>query len=77
MQGTVALWSNLSCIRSGDPRFESRRETEIFFILSNRREEKKLRKMMPRISSRPESDRDRKQKRSHGFSTNVINLTNV
>ena len=29
-----------------------------FFILSNRREE--LRKMMPRISSRPESDRDRK-----------------
>ena len=24
-QGTMALWSNSSCIRSGDPRFESRR----------------------------------------------------
>ena len=47
----------------GDPRFESRRETEKFFILSNRREDPQkrgLRKMMPRISSRPESVRDRK-----------------
>ena len=38
-QGTMAPWSNSSSIRSGDPRFESRRGSPEFFILLNRREE--------------------------------------
>ena len=43
-QGTVALWSNSSCIRSGDPRSESRRGYPEFFILLNRREDARARR---------------------------------